>query len=435
MKNISLKDIKKFREEYGKDKNNKIIENAITNNGVNEVALNRNILNENKMVFSIELPESKHMNQKKSGRCWCFAGLNFLKYNIAKNMNVKIDEFNLSANYLTFYDKLEKMNTILEEVIDLDKYDFDTLNDLRITEYDEGGYWEFFKELVKKYGVIPIDYMKENTVTEASDLSIQIIDSKMKRDIYTIIDARNKKKSRADLEKLTKKIMTENYRLLSKLLGEPPISINLEYRDKDNKLITEELTPQEFYKKYCDIDLDNYVSVGSIEMYNKEYYQRYIRKYGESIFNKSKGGFINLPKKELKELVIAQLKDGEPVWFASEVTKMCSRDNGILDTRIYDYEELFDFKQLTTSEGLNLHYYSCCHAMSMVGVHIVKNKPIRWKVENTWSDEKNKGYFIMNDNYFDKFVMQGIINKKYLNQKQLQVLDLKPIEIKPYDPV
>ena len=139
------------------------------------------------MVFSIELPESKRMNQKKSGRCWCFAGLNILKHNIAKNMNVKVENFNLSANYLTFYDKLEKMNTVLEEIIDLKKYYFDNLNDLKIVEYDEGGYWEFFKELVKKYGVIPIEYMKENVVTEASDLSNQIIDAKLKRDIYTIL--------------------------------------------------------------------------------------------------------------------------------------------------------------------------------------------------------------------------------------------------------
>ena len=435
MRTIELVDIKEFRKKYNKDKTNKLIENAITNNGVNEVALNRDIINENQMVFSIELPESKRMNQKKSGRCWCFAGLNILKHNIAKNMNVKVENFNLSANYLTFYDKLEKMNTVLEEIIDLKKYDFDTLNDLKIVEYDEGGYWEFFKELVKKYGVIPIEYMKENVVTEASDLSNQIIDAKLKRDIYTILDAKKSKKTKQELEKLTKKLMSDNYTLLCKLLGEPPVTINLEYKDEDQKLITKKLTPQEFYKRYCDINLDDYVTVGSVDMYNKEYYKKYIRKHGESIFDVSKGEFINLPKEELKELMIKQLKDNEPVWFASEVTKMCSRDNGILDTRIYNYEDLFNFKQLTTSEGLNLHYYSCCHAMSMVGVHIDKNKPVRWKVENSWGDEKNKGYFVMNDNYFDKFVMQGIINKKYLTSKQLKVLDSEPIEIRPDDPV
>lgn len=435
MKKITIDDIKEFKKKYNSDKTNKIIELAITNNGVNQVALDRNILAENKMVFSIELPESKRMNQKKSGRCWCFAGLNFLKHNVAKNMNVKVEDFNLSANYLTFYDKFEKMNTIIEEVLSLKKYDFDTLNDLKITEFSEGGYWEFFKELVKKYGIIPIEYMKENTVTEASDLSNQIIDAKIKRDIYTILDAKKAKKSKTELEKLTKKLASENYNLLSKLLGEPPLTINLEYKDKDNKLISEKLTPQEFYQKYCTINLDDYVSVGSVEMYNKKYYERYIRNYGESVFDISKAEFINLPKEELKDLIIKQLKDEEPVWFATEVTKMCSRVNGILDTRIYDYEDLFGFKPLSTSEGLNLHYYSCCHAMSMVGVHIVKNKPVRWKVENSWGDENNKGYFVMNDNYFDKFVMQGIVNKKYLNAKQLKLLDKEPIEMRADDPV
>ena len=432
MKNISIKDIKDFSVKYNKDKNNKVIENAITNNGINEVALNRDILNENKMFFNIELPESKRMDQKKSGRCWCFAGLNMLKHNIANNMNVKVEDFNLSANYLTFYDKFEKMNTIYEEVIALKKDDFDTLNDLKITEYSEGGYWEFFKELVKKYGIIPVEYMKENKVTETSQIANEVIDAKIKRDIYTILEAKKEKK---DLDRLTKKLMSENYTLLSKILGEPPQTIKLEYKDKDNNIIMKDLTPQEFMKEYLTINLDDYVTVGSIDMYNKEYYKKYIRKYGESIFDISKSEFINLPKKELKELVIKQLKDNEPVWFASEVTKMCSRVNGILDTRIYDYEELFNFKPLTISEGLNLHYYECCHAMSMVGVHIVKNKPIRWKVENSWGDANNKGYFIMNDNYFDKFVMEGIINKKYLSQDQLAILKQTPIEMRVDDPV
>jgi bleomycin hydrolase len=434
MKKITIKDIKQFSKKYNKDKNNKLIENAITNNGVNEIALNRSVLNENKMVFNIELPESMRYDQKDSGRCWCFAGLNFIKHNIAKNMNIDLEKFNLSANYLTFFDKLEKMNTIIEEVINLKDDSFNNINRLKILDYDEGGNWEDFKRLIEKYGIIPIDYMKENVTTESSDLVNKIIDLKIKRDVYKIISFK-KSKNVKDWNSLTKGMVEENYILLAKLLGEPPNIINLEYRDKRKKLINKKLTPQEFFIKFCDINLDDYVVVSSIDMYNKEYYKKYVRKYGESINKKSESTFINLPKKELKKLMLRQLKNKEPVWFASEINIMCSRDNCILDTRVYSYEDLFNFKILTSSEGLNFLTYASSHAMCMVGVHLIKNKSIRWKVENSWGDNKNNGYFIMNDNYFDKFVMQGVINKKYLNAKQLKILDSSPIDIKPYDPI
>ena len=434
MKQIKLEDIKSFRKTYNKDKYNKIIENAITNNGVNEVALDQNILNENQMVFNIKLPKSKIRDQKASGRCWCFACLNFLKYNIANNMNIKIEDIELSANYLTFYDKFEKMNSILEEVLSLKKYDFDILNDLEITNFFEGGCWNFFKDLIQKYGVIPASYMRENKVTEGSAVAREIINAKVKRDIYTLLEAKKKKKTKEEIEKLTKKMMSDNYTLLCKLFGEPPEKINLEYMDKDSKLVSQKLTPQEFFKKYCTINLDDYVTVGSVEMYNKEYYKRYERKVGESVFGLGKDEIVNIPKDEFKELVIKQLKDNSPVFFGAEVTKMFNLINGIFDTRIYNYEELFDFKPLTQEEGLNLKYYKCCHGMCMVGVHLDKNKPVRWKVENSWGEKDTKGYCVMNDNYFDKFVMEATINKKYLTAKQLKAAESKPIDMDASDP-
>ena len=435
MKNIKLSDIKKFKKEYEQDLNNKLLEMAITNNGINEVALNTSIISENKMLFNIELPESTRTNQKDSGRCWCYAGLNFLKHNIAKNMNIPIKNLNLSANYLTFYDKLEKMNTILEKVITKKNMNIETIKKLKISEYDEGGYWEFFKELIKKYGIIPLEYMKENKVSSNSEIANKIIDAKIKRDIYTILEYKKNNSSIKELEKLTKKLMQENYEILSKIFTSPPLIINLEYIDKDKKLITLSLTPQEFYKKYCTINIDDYISISSVDMYNKEYYKKYINNSNENIFNLGKQEFINLPKNEFKSLIIKQLKKKEPVWFATEIEEMFNNDNSILDTRIYNYEKLFNFKQLTTREGLNLNYYTSCHAMCMVGVHIYKSKPLRWKVENSWGDSNNNGYLVMNDNYFDKFVMEAAINKNYLTKKQLKVLKSKPINLDLNDPI
>lgn len=434
MKEITLDNIKKFKEEYQNNSVNKLLEDSIINNGINKTCFNHNVLIENQNVFNIELPDSKRTDQKNSGRCWAFAGINMIKHDIAKNLNIKPEDIDLSVNYLTFFDKLEKANTIYENVLSLEKYDFDILNQLKITIIEEGGWFEFFRELVKKYGVIPSSYMPENATSEDSRLLMIIYDEKIKRDIYTLLEAKKHNKTEKELNQLTEKMLEENYSILAKMLGEPPLSINFEYKDKDNKVISKILTPQEFYQKYCTLDLDDFVSIGSMKMYNKEYYKKYKRKYEQNILNKGIVEFLNLPLEEFKKPIIAQLKDGLPVWFGAEVKKMRNQEKGILDSNTYNYEKVFGFKRLTQEENLNLHSITLAHAMSFVGVHIIDEKPVRWKVENSWGDKDNKGYFIMNDNYFNDFVMNAIIKKEYLTEKQLELLNQEAIIMNPDDP-
>lgn len=434
MKEIKIENIKEFNIAFNNNKHNKIISDAIINNGIDNVCFNNQVLIENQNVFNIELPESKRLNQKKSGRCWCFAGINMIKHNIAKNLNIKPEDIDLSVNYLTFYDKLEKANTIYENIISLKKDDFDTINDLKIANLEEGGYFEYFNALINKYGIIPSSYMKENTTSENSSTLMIVYDEKIKRDIYKLLELKKSKKTKEQLEKITSKMIEENYIILSKMLGEPPLEINFEYRDKDNKVISKNITPQKFYQTYCSLNLDEFVQIGSLKMYNKEYYKKYQRKYEHNIYNKGIMEFINLPQSEFKELIITQLKDNIPVWFGAEIKKMRNQTNGILDINTYNYEEVFNFKRLTQEENLNLHAITLAHAMSFVGVHIIDDKPIRWKVENSWGDQDNKGYFTMNDNYFNEFVMSAVIKKEYLNDNQLELLTQEAIILDPDDP-
>lgn len=434
MKEIKIENIKKYYHEFARNKYNKIISDAIINNGIDNVCFNNQILVENQNVFNIELPDSKRLNQKKSGRCWCFAGVNMIKHNIATNLNIKPEDIDLSVNYLTFYDKLEKANTIYENIIALEKNDFDTINSLKIANIEEGGYFEYFRALIKKYGIIPASYMKENVSSENSSSLLLIYDEKVKRDIYKLLELKKTNQNKEKLENITNKMIEENYIILSKMLGTPPLEINFEYRDKDNKVISKNLTPQEFYHSYCNLNLDEFIQIGSLKMYNKEYYKKYQRKYEHNIYNQGIMEFINLPLSEFKKLIITQLKDNLPVWFGSEIKKMRNQVNGILDINTYNYEEVFDFKKLTQEENLNLHAITLAHAMSFVGVHIVNDKPIRWKVENSWGDQDNKGYFIMNDNFFNEFVMSAVIKKEYLNDKQLKLLDQVAIILDPDDP-
>ena len=434
MKEISLDNIKKYHEEFNSNKWNKIISDSIITNGINNTCFNSKVLTENQNVFNIELPDSKRANQKKSGRCWCFAGINMIKHDMAKNLNIKLEDIDLSVNYLTFYDKLEKSNTIYENIISLEKDDFDTINELKIGNLEEGGYFEYFRSLVKKYGVIPSSYMPENATSENSSELLIVYDEKVKKDIYVLLKAKKDGKTKEKLEEMTSKMLEENYIILSKMLGEPPLEINFEYRNKDNNVTSKKLTPQEFYHHYSTLNLDDFIQIGSLKMYNKEYYKKYRRKYEHNIYNEGIMEFINLPLTEFKSLIISQLKDSIPVWFGAEVKKMRNQTKGILDTNAYNYESVFNFKRLTQEENLNLHAITLAHAMSFVGVHIIDDKPIRWKVENSWGDQDNKGYFIMNDNYFNEFVMSAVIKKDYLNDKQLKLLDQEPIMLDPDDP-
>ena len=434
MKEISLNQIKKYRNTFYSDKSNKIISDSIINNGINKTCFNSEVLVEDQNVFNIELPDSKRLDQKNSGRCWAFAGINMIKHDIAKNLNIKPEDIDLSVNYLVFYDKLEKSNTIYENIISLEKYDFDTINKLKIINLEEGGYFEYFRELIKKYGVIPSSYMPENATSEDSRSLMIVYNEKIKRDIYTLLEAKKQNKSVKEMQTMTEKMIEENYIILSKMLGTPPLEILFEYKDKDNKVVSKKLTPQEFYNHYCTLNLDDFIPIASMKMYNKEYYKKYYSKYKDNILGKGVLEFINLPLNEFKELAIAQLKDNIPIWFGAEVKKMRNQEKGILDTNSYNYEDVFNFKMLNKEENLNLNAITLAHAMSLVGVHLIDNKPVRWKVENSWGDKDNKGYFIMNDNYFDEFVMEIIIKKDYLTEKQLKLLDQEPIELGLEDP-
>lgn len=434
MKEISLNQIKKYRNTFYSDKSNKIISDSIINNGINKTCFNSGVLVEDQNVFNIELPDSKRLDQKNSGRCWAFAGINMIKHDIAKNLNIKPEDIDLSVNYLVFYDKLEKSNTIYENIISLEKYDFDTINKLKIINLEEGGYFEYFRELIKKYGVIPSSYMPENATSEDSRSLMIVYNEKIKRDIYILLEARKQNKSVKEMQTMTEKMIEENYIILSKMLGTPPLEILFEYKDKDNKVVSKKLTPQEFYNHYCTLNLDDFIPIASMKMYNKEYYKKYYSKYKDNILGKGVLEFINLPLNEFKELAIAQLKDNIPIWFGAEVKKMRNQEKGILDTNSYNYEDVFNFKMLNKEENLNLNAITLAHAMSLVGVHLIDNKPVRWKVENSWGDKDNKGYFIMNDNYFDEFVMEIVIKKDYLTEKQLKLLDQEPIELGLEDP-
>ena len=211
---ISIEQIKRFKEIYNKDKTNKIIENAITKNGLENACINRDVIIENQPVFNIELPESKRYDQESSWKCWIYGGLNVIKHNIAKNLGINVMDLELSSNYIAFYDKLEKSNNVYENIINCEKIDFDYINNEEIVSYcvTEGGYWDCFISIVEKYGIIPYSY-NPNVVESTNYEKIEYLyTEKVKKDILQLIDLRKNGENLEILRKVKNKFLIRGYK-------------------------------------------------------------------------------------------------------------------------------------------------------------------------------------------------------------------------------
>lgn len=431
--NISLKDIKEFSKEYNNNPINKIIENAITANGLEEACLNRDIVEENQFVFNIELPDSKRYDQKDSWKCWIYAGLNMIKHNMAKNLKINLMDFELSSNYIAFYDKLEKSNYVYENIIQLpENADLDFIKKEKIIDncVAETGDWEHFKTVISKYGIVPNKYMPNPVEGERVEKITRLYREKVKKDIVYLWKAKQQKKDQETLRNMKKEYIKENYIFLSKILGEPPHTFDYEYINKNNEYIKrKKMTPMDFLTQYLSVDLEDFIKIGNVPMYNKEYEKIYEKKYCGNIYGKTKVKFLNLPIEDLKNMAVQQLKDGMPVYMSLHTLKSRCEKYGILDTRIYNYEQTLGITPLSKKEGFDFSEICPNHCMVLTGVNVVDKKSQRWKVEDSYGIEKKpKGYYIMNDNFFEKFVSNIIIHKKYLTEKQRKLLEQEPIK-------
>ena len=423
---IKLEDILEFSKKYRENKENKKIENEITKLGLEEACYRKEIVDDNPFVFNIELPEGNIYNQKENHKCWIYAGLNVIKYDVAKNMNIDLKELELSEEYIAFFDKLEKTNTIYETVIDM-KEDYNCKEVIRKVKMymTEAGYFSMFAAIVEKYGIVPSSVMQKSFEDSNFQKIENVLTEKVKKDILLLINMKKENQAREKLEIKKKEFLQENYEMLSKILGEPVHEFNYSYKNKNKEKKVEKcITPMHFKEKYLKIDLNDFVAIGNFVNGDKEFNEMYLKSKIQNVIGKSEVKYLNLPIEELKKMVLEQLKDGLPVWSGMYIRKGENEKLGILDTRLYDYENMIGLKTLTKKEGLETQDIFIHHAMTICGVYIENEKPIRWKVEDSYGEnEKIKGYYVMNDNYFDKFILNVIVNKKYLNNRQKELLE------------
>ncbi|MCC6477285.1 C1 family peptidase [bacterium] len=409
--------------------------NAVTNNDIRSLALNRDVVAVEDDIFSFSLPTKGITNQESSGRCWLFAGLNLVRQDAAKKWDM--DEFEFSQSYFAFWDLFEKSNAFLEYVIKTRERD---IMDRELSKQLEdpvgdGGYWPYVVSLVEKYGVVPKKVMGETNSSANTGRMHAILTALLRRDAATLRSMAASGKSAEELRAEKAKMLPDVMRLLVINYGVPPTEFEWRTTDTTGKAsdpVT--FTPQDFYKEVVQVDFSEYVTVACYP--NQPFGKNYSISATNPMADEPDISFINVDAKTMKDLALKALLDSNRVWFGCDVGQESYSKKGLLVRGVYNYEELFGLElDMNKPDRLNYRSQSSNHAMVLVGVDIVDGKPRKWRVENSWGkDRGDDGFFTMSDDWFDEYVMDVIVPVRYLPADVLAITKQDPIPLPIWDP-
>lgn len=436
---LSHDDVASFSRSFDSDPKNRLALNAVTKTDIAAVALSRERVNLTNHTYShlIETPEAT--NQKSTGRCWLFAGLNTFRLEAMKQMNLA--SFELSQAYPMFWDKLEKTNFFLENVIETR----DELLDGRLVMWllsdpiPDGGQWDMFVSLIDKYGVVPKSVMPETHSSSQSGSMNQALVTKLREYAQVLREAHAASASLSELRQSKERMMADLYRILCIHLGKPPSSFYWEWRDKDKKFQRRgNITPREFYAEYVGLDLDDLVCLIKAPTQDKPYDKLYTVQYLGNVVGGQPVRYLNVSMDVFKKATADTIVDGEAVWFGCDVGKMLERDLGVLDLDVYNYELVYGTGfGLDKAGRLDYGHSRMTHAMVFTGVDLDEDeRPLKWRVENSWGTEHaDKGYLAMTDAWFDEFVYEVVVSRKRLSPQLLAAIEVDPIVLPPWDPM
>jgi len=436
---LSAAELESYRTRFGRDPRFRVALNAVTRTSVNNIAMNRQAVVRANHIFSHTVKTGAATSQNKSGRCWMFAGLNLFRIAAAERMNM--EDFELSQNYLMFWDKLEKANYFLESILQtLDEpADGRLVAWLMANPIQDGGQWDMFVNLVKKYGVVPKDVMPETESSSASHMMNDRVTYKLREDAARLRQAHARGESEGRLRTHKSAMLDEIYRMLCIHLGEPPTEFLWQWRDKDKEFHRDgEITPQQFREKYVSTDLDSMACLIHCPQEAKRYDNVYTIAYLGNVVGGQIVKYLNVEIETLKRAAVGMIKDGRPVWFGCDVGKSFDRDLGIMDAELYDYQGVYDVKfGFTKAEMLDYGQSLMTHAMVLTGVDLDENdRPRKWRVENSWGDKGgDKGFMVMTDAWFDEYLYEVVVDKSYLSADLVALLTREPEVLPPWDPM
>ena len=438
-KEITLSNVDKYLKKFTSEPQARISMNAATRTDVRRVAMNWESFREIDHTFSEKVSgEMKATSQKRSGRCWGFAGLNLLRIYLGRKYKIKNFEF--SQNYFMFYDKLEKANYFLENIIETSEKPSDSrlIMHLLDSPIQDGGQWDMFVNLLMKYGTVPKKVMAESYHSSNSLQMNKLVTRKLREFAKDLRSAISSGKSTAQVSKMKDEMLSVIYKMLCISLGTPPEKFDWSIRDKKDKFHRfTDLTPQTFFKNHVGIDLNDFVCLINdprpFTDYNKTYTVDYLGNvHGGNIIR-----YLNLENEELKKYTIKSIKADDPVWFGCDVGKFFTRQFGVMDTSLFEFDKFYGTSfGMSKSERLEYGDSVMTHAMLFTGVDLKNNKPIKWRVENSWGpDHGEKGFDIMTDPWFDQFMYEVVVHKKHLTKKLVEMYKMEPISLPPWDPM
>jgi bleomycin hydrolase len=366
-----------------------------------------------------------------------FAGLNTMRQSVIKKY--KLEDFELSQSYLAFYDKLEKANVFLEFMIasaDRDLLDRE-IDHMLEDPVGDGGYWGYVVNIIEKYGVVPKKFMQETHSSANTGRMDGILTTMLRRDASVLRKTAADKRHLPELRAEKMKMLKDVYRVLVINYGEPPQTFAWRVEDDSTKKVSDPVTytPVQFYHDVVATDLSEYVSL--VNYPDHPYGKNYSINLTQSMADRSDMSFINVDMKEMKECALKALLDSNRVWFGCDVGPDANGKKGLLVKGLYNYEELLGVQlDMPKKDRLDYRHSANNHAMVLVGVDIVNGKPVKWKVENSWGkDRGDGGFFTMSDEWFDEYVLNVVVPKKYVSAEVLAVAAQKPTPLPVWDPM
>lgn len=420
---LTLDEIAKFQQDYQQNKQNKIAELAVVNNGVQKASFNGEGIRDLNRTFSIEIPTDNVTDQKQSGRCWLFAALNVLRHKFAKQYHTK--NFTFSQSYLFFWDRIERANIFFNHILETaDKpVDDRTVHFYLQAPDTDGGQWHMAISLIRKYGLVPTYAQDESFTANNTAAFNQALNMKLREDGLVLRKLAQAGKN-DEIEQKRQEYLSEIYRMAVIAFGQPVQKFDLEFKDDDgNYKLDQNITPLDFFHNYFEDDLDDYVVLFNAP--DHEYDKLYAFPFEDNVEGGSPVRFLNTKIENLKEAAIKQLKDGETIWFGCDVGKQSDRQKGILAANLYETDTIFGIEtKLNKKERLQTGASGSTHAMTFVGVDVVDGKPRQWKVENSWGTKVgDEGYFVMDDKWFDEYLFKVVVKKQYLPEKLVKIAE------------
>jgi len=429
--------LEKIKQSVKDDPSTRALTNAINNSDVQQLALNRENEGLLDKYFSNRINTKGITDQKSSGRCWLYTGLNVIRIQVI-NRN-EMESFELSQTYPFFWDQLEKANLFLEGIITtVDK----PLDDKRVdwllkNPIGDGGQWTGVVDVIGKYGLVPSEIMPDSKNSENTRWMSRILTTKLRGQALELRQLSKDGKKLKDLEDAKIAMLGDIYRILVLTLGEPPVEFSWRYK-KASGTVTEleKYTPMSFYKDFVQVDLGGYVMLMNDP--SRDFNKLYEIDYDRHIYEGGNWKYINLPADQIKEFAKTSILDGQPMYFSCDVGKQLNKEEGTLDVNNYNFQDLFCVSlEMNKAERIQTFESGSSHGMNLVGVDLdADQKPVKWLLENSWGASSGfQGFLIMTDNWFDEYMFRLVVNKKYVPVDVLKILETQPTLLPPWDPM